>query len=76
MSTARATRIAELTADLALTRGAIRAIVQTGQAYSAEGRAMTRADLKALRELEKDQAGELDRLTRGTAGRSYGVVHR
>jgi hypothetical protein len=76
VTTNRAARIAELTADLASIREAIRRIVTGGQAYSAEGRMMTRADLKALRELEKDQAEELSRLTRGTGTRVYGVVHR
>ncbi len=37
---------------------------------------MTRADLKSLRELEKDYADELARLVRGTRTRIYGVVHR
>ena len=37
---------------------------------------MTRADLNALRELEKDMATELGTLTRGRGGRTYGVVHR
>jgi hypothetical protein len=76
MSNSRAARIAELTTDLAFTRASIRQIVQGGQAYSAEGRAMTRADLAALRALEKDQRSELDQLERGTATRVYGVVHR
>lgn len=76
MTTNRAARIAELTADLASVRESIRRIVTGGQAYSAEGRAMTRADLNALRELEKDMATELGTLTRGRGGRTYGVVHR
>ncbi len=76
MPVSRADRIAELTADLASTRAAIRRIVESGQAYSAEGRAMTRADLMTLRALEKDQRTELDALERGTATRVYGVVHR
>lgn len=76
MSIARAARIAELTTDLALTRAAIRQIVIGGQAYSAEGRAMTKADLAALRALEKDQQSELAQLERPAAIRTYGVVHR
>ncbi len=76
VNTPRAARIAELTSDLAITRQAIRNIVRGGQAYSAEGRMMTRADLRALRDLEKDQADELARLTRGSATRIYGVIHR
>lgn len=76
MSLSRAARIAELTTDLALTRASIRQIVQGGQAYSAEGRAMTRADLAALRTLEKEQQSELAQLERPAAIRVYGVVHR
>ncbi len=76
VTTARAARIAELETDLVGVRESIRRIVSGGQAYSAEGRMMTRADLKALRELEKDYADELARLVRGTRGRTYGVVHR
>jgi hypothetical protein len=72
----RAARITELETDLAGIRDAIRRIVAGGQAYSAEGRMMTRADLRALRDLEKDTADELARLVRGTRGRTYGVVHR
>ena len=76
MPTAREIRITELTDDLALTRAAVRKIITGGQAYSAEGRVMTRADLRALREIERDQANELAQLTRGSATRMYGVVHR
>lgn len=76
MPTPRAARIAELTSDLALTREAIRKIVTGGQAYTAEGRTMSRADLRALRELETDQKSELAQLSRGNATRVYGVVHR
>jgi hypothetical protein len=76
VTTTRAARIAELETDVASVRDAIRRIVSGGQAYSAEGRAMTRADLKSLRELEKDYADELARLVRGTRTRIYGVVHR
>ena len=72
----RAARITELETDLAGIRDAIRRIVAGCQAYSAEGRMMTRADLRALRDLEKDTADELARLVRGTRGRTYGVVHR
>ena len=76
MSTSRAARIAELTSDLAATRLAIRNIIAGGQAYSAEGRMMTRADLAVLRTIEKEQAEELARITRGTRGRTYGVIYR
>jgi hypothetical protein len=74
MSTAA--RVTELTADLALTRAAIRAIVSGGQAYSAEGRSMNRADLTALRTLEREQAAELRGLQRGSGPRVFGVLHR
>lgn len=76
VTTSRTARLTELEADLAGVRDAIRRIVAGGQAYSAEGRMMTRADLRALRELETSYADELARLTRGTRGRTYGVVHR
>lgn len=69
-------RIAELTADLAATRGAIRKIVETGQAYSAEGRSMNRADLGALRMLEESQAKELRSLERGSGPRVFGAIYR
>ena len=76
MASARDLRLAELTSDLALTREAIRTIVRGGQSYSAEGRVMSRADLRALREMETSQATELARLERGSATRVYGVVYR
>lgn len=76
VSTDRAARIAELKSALASTRAAIRRITDGGQQYSAEGRSMMRADLRALRELEKDQADELARLERGRRGITYGVIHR
>lgn len=76
MDPARAARIAELTSDLALTREAIRKIVAGGQAYSAEGRMMTRADLRALQDLETNQEARLTQLSRGNATRVYGVIHR
>lgn len=69
-------RIAELTTDLTGVRSSIRAIVKGGQAYSAEGRAMTRADLRSLRELEKSYVSELAELKRGGQARIYGAVFR
>ena len=76
MTTQRALRITELTSDLAATRLAIRKIIASGQAYSAEGRMMTKADLAVLRKIEKEQGEELAILQRGTRGRTYGVIHR
>jgi hypothetical protein len=76
MATTRAARIATLDADIELTLDAIRRIVTGGQAYSAEGRVMTRADLGALRSLLASQRSERNQLARGNGARVYGVVHR
>lgn len=68
----RAARIAQLETDLAETRSAISRIVTGGQAYSAEGRAMTKADLRVLQERESMLETKLSRLQRGGIA-TYGV---
>ena len=75
-SAERTARIEELRSDLAQVREAQRKIVAGGQAYSGEGRMMTRADLAQLGTREQDLAQELSRLQRGRAGRTYSVNYR
>lgn len=76
MSSDTAARIAELKADIVTTRDAINRIVSGGQAYSAEGRAMTRGDLATLREHLKELRRDLAELEGGRTTRVYGVVYR
>ena len=71
-----AERIAELESDLVIVRQTRRTILTGGQAYSAEGRAMTRADLAELSETEKLMADELRLLKRGSGPRVFGVIHQ
>lgn len=61
----RAARIAQTETELTEVKAAISRIVTGGQAYSAEGRMMTRADLKALQERETHLEGKLARMRRG-----------
>lgn len=68
----RAERLAQAEAELAEVKSAISRIVTGGQAYSAEGRAMTRADLKALQERETHLEAKVSRLSRGGIP-TYGV---
>lgn len=72
----RDARITELKEDLQRIRNAMRAVITGGQAYSAEGRVMTRADLRELRALERDLAAELAQLKRNSGARVFGVLHR
>lgn len=71
---ASAQRIAELETELTEVRDAIRKIVTGGQAYGAEGRTMTRADLKVLQEREDMLRAKLTKLRRGSVIRTYGVI--
>jgi hypothetical protein len=69
-------RIAELETEIAEVRAAIRQIITGGQAYQGEGRAMTRADLGALRTMEREKVAELRRMQTGGAIRMRGGVYR
>ena len=61
----RAERITQLETELAEVKAAISRIVTGGQAYSAEGRAMTKADLRVLQERESLLEQKLVRARRG-----------
>jgi len=74
--TTHAARLADLDARLAETTAAISKIVATGQAYSAEGRMMTRANLRDLRELEVSLRRERSGVARRGRIRTFGVVVR
>lgn len=69
-------RLAAIDTELCAIRTARLKIVNTGQAYTAEGRMMTRANLRDLRELEKDLERDRARLVRGGRIRTFGVVVR
>ena len=75
-SAAASARIVEIDAELAAIRAARLKVVTGGQAYQADGRQMTRADLRGLRELEKDLQQEQARLRRGGRIPTFGVVVR
>jgi hypothetical protein len=72
----RLARIEALTTRRAALEASILTIIQGGQAYSAEGRVLTRADLKALREMEKDVDVEIARLRRSSGPRLLGAIYR
>jgi hypothetical protein len=61
----RAERIAQYETQLAEVQQAISRIVTGGQAYTAEGRAMTKADLGVLQERETLLEQKLARAQRG-----------
>jgi hypothetical protein len=61
----RVERIAQLETELAEVKAAISRIVSGGQAYSAEGRAMTKADLRVLQDRETLLEQKLSRAKRG-----------
>lgn len=61
----RAERIAQLETQLSEVQQAISRIVTGGQAYTAEGRAMTKADLSVLQERETLLEQKLARARRG-----------
>ncbi len=67
-----AERIAQTQNELTEVKTAISRILTGGQAYSAEGRAMTRGDLRALEEREVRLEAKLTRLQRGGI-RTFGV---
>lgn len=68
----RAERITQSSTELAEVKTAISRIITGGQAYSAEGRAMTKADLKVLQERERMLETKLARLQSGGI-RTFGV---
>lgn len=76
VTTSHAVRIAEIETELCAIRAARLKIVATGQAYTAEGRQMTRANLRDLRDLEKDLMREQSMRQRNGRIRTFGVVMR
>jgi hypothetical protein len=72
----RLARIATLNTRRAALEASILTIIQGGQAYSAEGRVLTRADLKQLREMEKEVDAEIARLNRSSGPVLLGAIYR
>lgn len=62
--------------QLAEVRTAISAILTRGQSMGENGRELTRADLKGLREMETDLRSRVARLTRGGGMRVTRIVPR
>ena len=74
MPLSRAERLAQLDTRIDEVVEAISRVATGGQAYAAEGRQMTKADLAQLRQLEHDLKRERAAVARGGRIRTFGVV--